>query len=512
MVLNIITSPDAMDSIQLGLMPRLLFGGSILIFISLEFYFIQKLIQLPQQQKQYLNQRINQKIFIPLLFIIISEKLTYGTASLLNKNDILAKFEVIPLYQPLTFNRLAAKLFNYKPDVSPKTTIKKSAKLHYPLEPIHLIKHPHKFPIFIIASDAVRNSILTVKTAPHIEAFKKESLVFQNHRSGGNATRFGIFSLFYGLHAGYWFSFLNAAQAPVLFQVLNKLNYQINIVSSTNTNWPEFRKTCYLDILPQIKDDFKGVPWEKDQQATNYLLQQIEHYNPEKPIFSFIFFDAPHGYSFPPKENLFHAQKEINYLTVSKKGKDISSAFASYKNAVHYDDQLFGKIITKLKEKGLYEKSMIIFTSDHGQEFYEYGNFGHNSAFSKAQTNSPFIVKLPKGMHLELPKDFPNTLTSHIDVIPSILTLIGVNNKPSTYSNGQSLFDTHYHREFTFIGNWNDNAILTQKYTYVFSNLPNKLFKNNIRDTQDYHRVENIHIPTPILLKVMKENKKFFKH
>jgi len=512
MVLNIITSSDALDSIQLGLMPILFFISLICILIAIELYLLYKLRHLSLSQKQQLNQKINHKAILPLFFIVLSEKLIYGTSSLLNQNTILSKFEVIPLYQPLTFNRLASKLFHYKPDVTPKTTLKKNAKLHYPLEPIVIKKDPYPFPIFIIASDAVRNTILNKKTAPNIEAFKKDSLLFMHHRSGGNATRFGIFSFIYGLHAGYWFSFLNAAQPPILFQVLKKLHYQIDIISSTNTNWPEFRKTCYIDVLPHIKDDFNGKPWQKDREATHYLLDKIEHYKPNQPIFSFIFFDAPHGYSFPPEENLFHANQEINYLTVSKKGNDIASALSGYKNAIHYDDKLFGQIIEKLKQKGLYDKSMIIFTSDHGQEFYEYGHFGHNNAFDKAQTNSPLIIKPPKGMKLSSPQEASSTLTSHLDVIPSILHLIGVENPLERYSNGKYLFNKNYQREFAFIGNWNNSAIITPKYTYVFSNLPNKIFKNAIYQTESYQKVKNISVPTPLLLDVIHENTKFFQH
>jgi membrane-anchored protein YejM (alkaline phosphatase superfamily) len=318
----------------------------------------------------------------------------------------------------------------------------------------------------------------------------------------------------YGINSTYWFSFLDENKGSVMFDILKRLDYQINIISSTNTSWPEFRKTCYVNILDSIKDDSKGTPWQKDKQSTDYFLRTIDEHNQTKPIFSFVFLDAPHGHSFPKEFNKFNVKDQnINYLTVDKKGKEIEQLKASYKNAIAYDDFLVGKMIDKLKEKGLYENSLIIFTSDHGEEFYEYGFFGHNSAFSKAQTNSPLILKLPETLKntLTLPTESLYNFTSHLDIVPTILTLLGVENKSSDYSNGYNIFNEDFKRDFVFNANWNHNAIITKDYTYIFSNLPNKMFDNEVRKTSDYSKVNNQKINPRLLIDIINENKSFLK-
>lgn len=55
MVLNILTSPDAADSIQLGILPVLLFSGLILTLIGAELYLIKKLLKTPEKNKVDLN-------------------------------------------------------------------------------------------------------------------------------------------------------------------------------------------------------------------------------------------------------------------------------------------------------------------------------------------------------------------------------------------------------------------------------------------------------------------------
>jgi membrane-anchored protein YejM (alkaline phosphatase superfamily) len=512
MVLNILTSPDAIDSIQTGSLPLLLFLFLVIVLVWFEFYVIKRVDSLDDNRKKRLNSNLNRTIILPLILIVLSEKVTYGLASLFSKNEIVSKFKVIPLYQPLTFRRIAAKHFGFKAKEQAKYSIKRKADLNYPLKPLTIDSSSQKFNIFIIASDSLKYSILDEEIAPNITEFSKDSLVFDHHYSGGNSTRFGIFSLIYGLNSTYWFSFLNANQKPVLFDILKQLNYQIDIFSSTNTNWPEFRKTCYVDIQPSIHDNFKGDPWEKDEQSTALFLDSLESED-SKFRFAFLFLDAPHGYSYPPSYNRYHApEEEINYLSISKGSDALKSTVKRYKNAVYYNDMLFGKIIKRLKDKKFYDNALIILTSDHGQEFFEYGNFGHNTSFSEGQIHIPFIVKLPKFLQNRgLEKSINGSLTSHQDVVPSLLSLLGVSNSASEYSNGRNFFSESYKREYIFSSNWNNNAIVTEDKTYLFSNLPDKIFSNEVYDSKSYKKLSGQKSSSRLILDSMNENKKFLK-
>ena len=60
-----------------------------------------------------------------------------------------------------------------------------------------------------------------------------------------------------------------------------------------------------------------------------------------------------------------------------------------------------------------------------------------------------------------------------------------------------------------FIANWNYNAIVTKDYTYIFSNLPNKMFRNEVRENKTYHRVKGHNIDGKIILDVMNNNRRF---
>jgi len=67
-----------------------------------------------------------------------------------------------------------------------------------------------------------------------------------------------------------------------------------------------------------------------------------------------------------------------------------------YEGEVRFTDDQVGKLFNWLKKKGLYRKSLIILTADHGEEFWEHGSFAHAHSFHKEVVEVPLIIKLPE--------------------------------------------------------------------------------------------------------------------
>ncbi|WP_201354009.1 sulfatase-like hydrolase/transferase [Hydrogenimonas urashimensis] len=505
MVLNIIFSPAAYDSIQVGYGPPLVTALYFTLFTALELWLI-RFIKRHDEQLFSWNRLFNKTVLPAVIALFLWEKVYYGLQNMKANDLILESVKPIPLYQPFTFARFASRYLGIE-KVERKTTdiaTRKDAKVHYPLEPVKIGK-THPVPIFIFGSDAVRTDMITQEIMPSVTAFSRDATFYRGVITGGNCTRFGLFSFFYGLNAPYWFAFLHAKKGPVLFDVLKRLQYQIGIFYSTDTRWPEFRQTIFYDVKTRIHDHMPGAPWQMDATLTEKWLQWIDEQNLSKPIFSFVFLDAPHGRSYPQEAAIFQPDGggRTNYTTAS--AKDRKELFNQYKNAIHYDDALLGKMLDKLKRTGLYDRSVIVFMSDHGEEFFEHGHFSHNNAFDKEQTNSSLIVKLPG----HSPKSI-DQLASSIDFIPSLLKYLGVRNALSTFSNAQNMFSKSYHRTFATCGNWYHNAIITPSYTFVFSNLPNEILKTKVYKTDDYSRVYHPKGDiSKIILEVLNENRKF---
>lgn len=107
----------------------------------------------------------------------------------------------------------------------------------------------------------------------------------------------------------------------------------------------------------------------------------------------------------------------------------------SYNYEIEFMDTHVGRLLDGLKERNLYNDTLIVFTSDHGEEFCEHGGWWHGLSLYDEQIAVPFIIKLPGNAVAGRTNPY---LTRHIDLGPTLLWFAG-SDKPETML-GQSLF------------------------------------------------------------------------
>jgi arylsulfatase A-like enzyme len=73
-----------------------------------------------------------------------------------------------------------------------------------------------------------------------------------------------------------------------------------------------------------------------------------------------------------------------------------------YDGEVSYEDEIVGVFLDRLKELGVYEDALIIFLSDHGEEFWEHGHWEHGQSLYNELVNVPLLIKLPQGSLMEV--------------------------------------------------------------------------------------------------------------
>ncbi len=105
-----------------------------------------------------------------------------------------------------------------------------------------------------------------------------------------------------------------------------------------------------------------------------------------------------------------------------------------YDNSILHTDGAIGRMLTHLAETGQLEKTLIVWTSDHGEAFDERGYEGHAQTVYRETTEVPFSLsfpfKLESGLRIETP-------TAGVDVWPTVLDLLGL--EPLPDADGRSL-------------------------------------------------------------------------
>jgi membrane-anchored protein YejM (alkaline phosphatase superfamily) len=370
--------------------------------------------------------------------------------------------------------------------------------LQYPLNPLQCSGGEGLNLVFIIA-DALRADVVTPGLAPRITHFASAAGAdFRNHFSGGNSSRMGMFSLFYGLPPGYWSTFSSLQRPSVLVDELQARGYQLGLYSSATMYRPVvLDRTAFAKVpnLRMVTEPESDPAWKRDRKLNREWFDWLDRRDPDVPFFGFLFYDSIMGRMFPPDYPRQPAPAD---------GHPRPDEFATYLTAVNFVDGLIGAVLDDLRDRGLLEQTVIVISADHGEEFGESGEEleKHGSGYTRYQLGTPMVVAWP-GRPAGAVYDHR---TSHYDVVPTLMRdLFGCTNPPTDYSVGGSLFDGQPW-EWMVAGSYYNYAVLEpDQITVTF---PNGLYE--VRDW-DYHLADEPQFRGGVLEAVSEQNARFYK-
>ncbi|MFQ6104089.1 MAG: sulfatase [Candidatus Glassbacteria bacterium] len=162
---------------------------------------------------------------------------------------------------------------------------------------------------------------------------------------------------------------------------------------------------------------------------------------PSRPLFLFIHYFDPHQPYQPPAPydqpsdslnapGITGSMEEVKSLRgYLARGGDVDDRVRRmhelYVGEIHYTDRAVGDLITLLERKKLYDSSLIIFTADHGETFWEHPrreSLDHGYTVYETTTHVPLIIRWPG----KIQPGRSDILASNIDIAPTILDLIGM--------------------------------------------------------------------------------------
>jgi arylsulfatase A-like enzyme len=106
----------------------------------------------------------------------------------------------------------------------------------------------------------------------------------------------------------------------------------------------------------------------------------------------------------------------------------------SYDNSIRWTDSLLGHLFDELEQRGLRERTVIVFSADHGEAFGEHHGEGHARDVYGEVTTTPLIISFP--FRLE-PGIVVEARTENVDLWPTVLELVGL--PPLPDPDGESL-------------------------------------------------------------------------
>jgi arylsulfatase A-like enzyme len=310
--------------------------------------------------------------------------------------------------------------------------------------------------VVLYVSDTTRADRLSVfgydrPTAPNQEALVREGAQAWVAQSNSSWTRPSVATLFTGLEQGAhgvltkW----NAlpSELPVLAESLRDAGYR-TVAFSGSSHVQEgsgFSRgfTRFVDVSePRVEEDLKPriihfmdeIFEEIDQSSGAPLFIYIHSIGPHDP------YQAPAAaqaaVDLPPiptvfGEDLAEGPAQVRWIELAFRDRiDMNGALvgglsALYDAEVWDEDVQIGRLIAGLKERGLWDRSMFVLTSDHGEEFGEHGSLRHGRTLWDEQLQVPLIIHWPDGVRPE-----QASIAGLLDVPPTITSIAGADPIP----------------------------------------------------------------------------------
>jgi arylsulfatase A-like enzyme len=183
-------------------------------------------------------------------------------------------------------------------------------------------------------------------------------------------------------------------------------------------------------------------------------LSAIERaHDEERPFFVFAHFFDPHYDYVPPVEfdrfdpdyqgtldghdfmrNPALSEPDLSGPGLRKRVVDdrgLDHMRALYAGEMAWTDSEVGRLLARLDELGLRERTLVVVTADHGDEFFEHGGLGHRRTLFEEVTRVPLILRLPGTLPAGKRVD---ALASTLDLAPTMLDLVGLDTPPEVVS------------------------------------------------------------------------------
>ncbi len=268
------------------------------------------------------------------------------------------------------------------------------------------------------------------RTSPNIDLFGKDSTVFENAFAQSSWTKPSVASLLTGLlprsHTANRREDALPDEALSLAERLLALGYRtVGFVTNTNVA-SEFGFAQGFETYELLLDPDERLGYARAGVLVSRALAWLADER-RGPFFLYLHATDPHDpYTFTPggKETVgstdfMEALEAFDTPSTPALQKELLDL---YDEKIRYADGELGKLFDKLRDSGLYERSLIVLVSDHGEEFFEHGWWRHGKTLYQEQLHVPFVVKWPQGTKA---RGRMSAVVQHVDLVPTVLDVLG---------------------------------------------------------------------------------------
>ena len=408
-------------------------------------------------------------IFKILVFISLIEKIFFSYFYYTEREETLTYWNSVPSYTVLRMSKVWTPILD-----APTEAEKAAANISWDFESDFLdsqkrlnekigkIKANKKdINIVFLMFESLRYDMNDPEIMPKLNNYATSNkwVTSKQHFSNSNCTGNGIFGALTGQTPFYWYPSYKKELQPSALSIFDKLGYEIDIYTTTALGYSDMDKHIFTKAIDNIYK-FTGYggglghPMVKrsdlfkwDQIMVDEFLDKFTSNSSDSPSLSFLWFYSTHyNYYFPEEFAKFKPYIDRHYQIYEKGLREESDlVFNRYKNSAYFVDSQINKIVETIDKSGKIENTIFVILGDHGEEFNEFGRFAHSYSLKNVQTSTPFVMHLPGINNINY------NITSHADIMPTIIDYIDISIPYQEILSGKSLLDFNQNLDFAII-------------------------------------------------------------
>lgn len=261
--------------------------------------------------------------------------------------------------------------------------------------------------------------------SPHQDSLAQDGVVFEKAYAAASWTRASTASLFTAMSPSAHSCDVKVAMLPddvtTIAELLQEQGYitaglpnNINVTRSFNFqqgfDWFEYQAPEYIagatesssqlsmyNVVRKVRDRLTGGKKRVEDyyQPADVVLGEVKRFasaNKDRRWFTFAHLMEPHD---PYFERPFTGEG-IGRAEMENPPPELAPVMRkAYEQEITWMDEELGKFFDWMKAEGLYDNTIIVITSDHGEEFLEHDGWWHGTTLYDEQIHIPLIVKLP---------------------------------------------------------------------------------------------------------------------
>lgn len=295
-------------------------------------------------------------------------------------------------------------------------------------------QHSRQPNIILISLDTTRADHLSPygyhRPTPNLEAFARDSILFENAYSQAPWTTASHMSIFTSLY-------------PTVHRITHEAMNDVRITLTHHLKEHGYQTAAFveataLDRRYGFSDGFDIYRMKSDDPSAAVNNKRAREWlgsrDKSRPFFLFLhYYDIHRKYDPPAPYNRLYCETcdpALDALIVGPYGKakriaqsDLYNLIALYDGEIRYVDDRIKELMDFLKQQGLYTDTLIVLLGDHGEGFLEHGLMDHGNSLYQELLHVPLIVKMPgdarAGTRIK-------SQVRLIDVFPTFLDLLSI--------------------------------------------------------------------------------------